>query len=353
MKSTSGSIRSRLRALTLAILLTAAAAILAACSGGGDGDASATASAATPAAPATATATLTPAPTAVATATASSPPEARQAGGPGAAGAAIDSALTRDDVDCSAEVLADHDPQFVFTTAHYVVDGKLGAVCLGDEDPRLTGTWTTLSTITPAGALQALVLFGGFTQEGGEDDPAGETLAFVNPVGALDGTQFQMSINLPAAEADEAEARLTMAHELSHVFTATPDQLDRESGPVSCDTYFNGQGCYLAGAYLLAWIDAFWPPELLDQVDPEADDPAGADARCSVDAGFLGPYAATSPEEDFAESFSAFVFDVPVDGDELAEKARFFARYPELADFRERAEAAGLTPEPNRFEPCG
>ncbi|CAN5465478.1 hypothetical protein BH23ACT6_BH23ACT6_06100 [soil metagenome] len=49
-----------------------------------------------------------------------------------------------------------------------------------------------------------------------------------------------------------------------------------------------------------------WSEDFRDQVDPE-DEPSAADgpARCDADAGFFGAYAATTTEEDFAESFSA------------------------------------------------
>ena len=67
------------------------------------------------------------------------------------------------------------------------------------------------------------MLFGGFVPDGACAD---DTLAFVNPVDS-DGSGFQMSINTVDAAADPDELLLTIAHEFSHVFTATAERLDR------------------------------------------------------------------------------------------------------------------------------
>lgn len=261
---------------------------------------------------------------------------------------------TRDDVDCSQEGLGADDATD-FVTAHLVVDGELGAVCLGEEDPTLLRAWDDLATITPTDQLNDLAVFAGFVNpqaaELGED--AETTLAFVN---ALDdeGTAFQMSVDLDEFDADPDQARLTIAHEFSHVFTTNSTQLDRSQEAFDdCTTYLAADGCFYPDALITAWVETFWGDGLLDTLDPDVEPSLESGAeRCELDAGFLGPYAASDPEEDFAESFSAFVFAVPVPS-AAQERLDWMADQPGLVEFRERAEAAGLTPLPDTFDPCG
>jgi hypothetical protein len=251
--------------------------------------------------------------------------------------------------DCTQDALSGSDDTFVFTSAHRVVDGELGELCFGTQDPAIVAAWDDLAIIAPVGQLSDLALFGGFEPDGGE---AAETLAFVNPLD--DGSQFQMSVNTVEAAADADELLLTLAHEFSHVFTATPEQLDRTDEAVDgCTTYFNGEGCYLDDALMTAWIDEFWSADMLMGVDPLEDSTDDAEARCALDEGFFGPYAATNPEEDFAEAFSAFVFRVQPASEGQARRLEWIGRQPGLAEFRDRADAAEMTPLDNNFERCG
>jgi hypothetical protein len=252
--------------------------------------------------------------------------------------------------DCSQRALSGDDPEFVFTSAYRVVDGELGERCLGVDDPTTLAAWSALATIAPAAQLSDLALFAGFEPDG---ENAAETLAFVAALDA-DGTQFQMAVNTVEADVDYDELLLTLAHEFSHVFTSTPAQLDRTDEAIEgCATYFNGEGCYLPDSLILQWIETFWDEELLRSVDPFEDSPDAADARCALDAGFFGSYAATNPEEDFAEAFSAFVFRLEPDTDGQAERLAWIGAQPGLAEFRDRADAADMTPLPNNFEICG
>lgn len=252
--------------------------------------------------------------------------------------------------ECHQDALSGDDDTVVFTSAYRVVDGDLGELCFGMPDPTIVAAWDDLATIAPQAQLSDLALFGGF-EPNGED--AAETLAFVNPIDD-DASQFQMSVNTVEAKADPDELLLTLAHEFTHVFTATPEQLERTDEAVDgCSTYFNGDGCYLEGALIVAWIDEFWPADMLDDVDPEVDSPEDADARCAIDDGFFGPYAATNPEEDFAEAFSAFVFRIDPVTDGQARRLDWIAAQPGLAEFRDRADAAAMNPLPNNFGPCG
>lgn len=267
-----------------------------------------------------------------------------------AAAGGVDLSLERDDVDCSAEGLGSSE-ESDFSVSHVVVGGSLGAVCLGSEDPTLVEAWRNLAAITPPLQLADLALFGGFSAS---DDSDEVTLAFVNVVD-FEGSAFQMSINLQAFAEDGDEALLTMAHEFSHVFTGLSTQLDRSDEAFeSCDTYFNGEGCYRADSLMFAWITEFWGGGLIDQIDPYGE-ASGADGqeRCDLNAGFFGAYGASTPEEDFAESFSAMVFRLDANSSNQQAKLDWLAAQPGLAEFRDRAVDAGFGPLGNNFDRCG
>ena len=88
-------------------------------------------------------------------------------------------------------------------------------------------------------------------------------------------------------------------------------------------------------------------------IDPEVESVDDADERCADDDGFFGPYAATDPEEDFAEAFSAFVFRLDPATDGQSARLDWIEAQPGLTEFRDNADAAGLTPLDNNFDVCG
>lgn len=267
---------------------------------------------------------------------------------------ADDGSPTRSDVECDAEALGDDDTA-QFSVANFVVDGELGAVCFGDADSDdanvVAEAWRQLAVIAPQGQLGDLGLFGGFQ---GDDSADEVTLAYVNTIDD-DGTLFQMSINIQSSIDDPDELLLTMAHEFSHVFTGLNTQLDRSDEAFDrCDTYFNGEGCYLPDSLMFAWIQEFWANGLIDEIDPEVEASiADGQDRCDRNAGFFGAYAASNPEEDFAESFSAYVFRIEPATDAQRAKLDWIGQQPGLAEFRDRAIAADLGPSENRFDSCG
>ena len=251
-----------------------------------------------------------------------------------------------------AEQLSDEvcDPQLVgddegpVTSMYVIVDGVLDGLCWGDPDEAVTGAFELLETATPTSQLRDLHYVAGF--DGGAD-----TLAFIAPVDdAYSG--FVMAIDTVSAVDDPAELRLTVLHEFSHVFTQRNDQLDVDGDPDSCPTLWNGAGCFIPGSYVDDWINRFWSDEELRSLPFNAVDEAAGIERCAVDPGFLGAYAASGPEEDLAETYSAFVFDLDVPA-AVQPRFEFFEEYPELAEARDRVREAGLGPVPNSFDRCG
>ena len=259
-----------------------------------------------------------------------------------------DPTLTRTDVDCTLEFISSgggEDFADGFTSGHFVVDGILGEPCLG-EDERLLRAWEWLRLVAAPSDMEELILLAGF-------DAPSDLLAYVEALSTGDGgVAFQMTVNLGEAELDDIELALTMAHEFTHVFTGIDDQLDRTVDESQCFTYYEGEGCYTDDSFIARWVEEFWG-DWIHEVDPMNPDDEAAVDRCMLDDSFLGSYAATNPEEDFAETFSAYVFSVPVDSPGLLAKYAFFDADPYLASFRARVDASGEGPLPNQFEGCG
>lgn len=239
-------------------------------------------------------------------------------------------------------------PGITFTVAHQVVDGQLGATCFGSEDDTLLSAWYILSDITPPGQLRDLTVFAGFEGAGNESS----TLAYVVPVDD-DGSQFQMAVNLPMSRDDWDETALTMAHEFSHVFTAVPNELDRFAAQGDCGTYESVDGCYIEGSVLADWYQRFWPRFGYDPSGGQEADEIDGEARCDANPGFFGSYGASNPEEDFAESFAAYVMRVDALSSAQQEKLDWIDGFAGLREFRERAEATGYGPFANNFGACG
>ncbi len=263
--------------------------------------------------------------------------------------AIFDPSLTRDDVVCDAFELGDDDVTEI-VVGHYVVDGNLGEVCYGEEDPAVIEAFEELAVIVPSAQLTDLVLFGGFQSTGDGDE---ETLAFVTTM-SEDDTQFVLAVGIDAYNDDLNIARLTNAHELAHVITQTEFELDRSVFEDECDTYSNSLGCFEEDSLMWAWMTEFWDPSVLVTINGSAEAfIADGEQRCSINDSYFGAYAASNPEEDFAEAFSAYVYGLEPATPGQAAKLDWLAAQPGLAEFRARADAAALTPLDNSFEICG
>jgi hypothetical protein len=242
---------------------------------------------------------------------------------------------------------ADVEDGGVVTAMHFVVKGQVQPPCSGEVDPRLDAAWTAMADVTPAALLSDISLLAGF-----EGCDTCDTLAFVTTLDE-DAEFFLMAIDVQAGAEDPNELALTMQHELTHVFTQVPaTQLDISIPAEECTTYYNGTGCLRESAYTWQWIQQFWDAEALATIpaDGDVNEEAG-EARCVTDAPYTGSYGASNPEEDIAEVFAAYVFDVDV-STALEEKLAFFDQYPEFREVRERAEALGRWDADYSFEDC-
>jgi hypothetical protein len=146
----------------------------------------------------------------------------------------------------------------------------------------------------------------------------------------------------------------TLIHEFAHILTLNDTQAevdmdlfyDDENDELydlaveNCDYFFNGDSCLYEDSYLYEFFTAFWGDifeewlEVSEYEEEEYED-ALYDFWETYEDEFVTEYAATSPDEDIAESFTHFVLTPKPEGTSIAEeKVLFFYQYPELVKMR-------------------
>lgn len=245
-------------------------------------------------------------------------------------------------IDCSPGEVSDVEGEVL--TIYRVTNGRLGERCFGERNDVLLRSWLALNELATPEQLAPIRLFAGINSDSAS--------AFTVAVGTKPFDQFAIAVDLQSARLDGLELRLTMAHEFSHVFTQMPTQntADRRG---TCDTFYNGYLCFKPSSYVYAWTEQFWAEAALEALPLSgANDEDGGLERCSTNPSFLGSYAAVHPEEDLAESFSAFVFGLEVPP-AVQGRVDFFLDYPELVAYRDNAQSSAYAGSSLPFDRCG
>lgn len=163
-------------------------------------------------------------------------------------------------------------------------------------------------------------------------EPNSNTIAFMDRDAATG--RFLMGINDPVHLATDAqEQKLTIAHELMHMIVVNElvKPAAETAAALPCDGVIEpDEGCYKRGSIYADFVTRFWP-----QADRDA-------AANNVDlfekkkGSFVTPYAATSPHEDIADSFSVWLINEGK-GETVADaKQRFFGNYPNLVALKQQ-----------------
>ena len=223
-----------------------------------------------------------------------------------------------------------------------------------DDTARHEAMWSRFANLIPQEQRSMVYAFVIFT------DGPGETMAAVEPDPG-DPNRWSLAVDIADAD-DQGEFTSTLIHEFGHLLTLNerqvpPDQQlalepDNETlyeeAAAACSTYFPGEGCSEPESYINAFFGQFWDG-IYDEwmeVDAEADEELYYERLDEFyqdrQDQFVTDYAATTPEEDIAESWTAFVLQSKPAGDSIAEqKILFFYAYPELV--RLRAELVART----------
>lgn len=141
-----------------------------------------------------------------------------------------------------------------------------------------------------------------------------ETNAYVKVAG---GTSATLGLNAkPFIPSETIQNNL---HELAHLFSLTPDEVDYSIEKEYCWTNYTEEGgCFYVDSYLYKFYDRFWLPKYEETSEY-----------------YLSEYATTHEQEDFAESFMYFVLYPKPTGNTVAErKILFFYEYEEMVMLR-------------------
>lgn len=129
----------------------------------------------------------------------------------------------------------------------------------------------------------------------------------------------------------------TVVHEFGHILTLSANQM-QENGRSVGETYETEEGITKEKAYLNQFYQKFWKSmaDQVKQLENVEDEEAYMAFFDKYADHFVTEYAATSPEEDIAESFMRFVLDPKPEGNTVADqKVKFFYQFNELVNMRD------------------
>lgn len=160
-------------------------------------------------------------------------------------------------------------------------------------------------------------------------DGRDRTLAYViqNP----DYTKFRLSIDEKDA-VDELgnftnEGLETLIHEFAHIITLNNSQVNISEMEKE-DPDINKS--YKESSYLNSFYNLYWK-----NIYPDFIEENNIDFYKKYKNQFVSDYAATNIEEDIAESFRAYVFDIKIKKDSIASnKVMFFNKYPQMVELK-------------------
>jgi len=225
---------------------------------------------------------------------------------------------------------------------YHVSKGRLSYLINGTADRCHAQVWSVLSAVFPREVTTSISKFVVYERGGSRRTDA---LGYVRPD---DGTRTGWEFGLSLVGLSDQDLATLLTHELAHLLSLNGRQVDANSDREECDTYVTGGDCTRPGSLLDDYVDRTWSRALLVQFERFQDldegprfDRAQSSFHSRNRQHFVSSYAATAPEEDFAETFSAWCLagapDAPrLATPELVAKARFLSSRPELEGLRAR-----------------
>lgn len=202
---------------------------------------------------------------------------------------------------------------------------------LRDDTTAHQSIWNYYTAIIPPGErtmLDSLVLF---------TDGLDNTLAWVD-TSPFDETKWSLGVDLRDTH-DPRELTYTLIHEYAHLVTLSEDQMPYSSQ--ACNTYASDGYCATSSSYINQFVEQFWLEHLVEWSDINAitdEDEYYQQLEAFYNTyqdEFITEYAATSPEEDLAETWSFFILSPKPHGATIAEqKILFLYQFDELVRLR-------------------
>lgn len=238
---------------------------------------------------------------------------------------------------------ADEDTKYVYSIAGSAIklvrsDGDVSALpAVARDTAQHQQVWQRVTELIPEsyrGNLQYFYIF---------SDGAEGTMAYVEPL--VDG-KWALGIDALDAKNDPRELTLTIIHEYGHTLTLGVDQIEdlsrlsyAEAEQRCKPRYFTGDGCAKPDSFIEKFYRSFWTGRVTKQYRrgfaQESGDTAAVPLYEDDPSRYVTEYAASSVEEDIAESFAYFVFhDRPTGTAIKDDKLRFFEQFPSLMKLR-------------------
>lgn len=183
-------------------------------------------------------------------------------------------------------------------------------------------TWRAVAALLPNDKLKNDVAeYHVFTD--GEED----TLAYVSQLEDDDNKWLFAVDSVDAKNKQSKTFVTTVTHEFAHILALEKDQVMPGIGKSDCTQIFwMEEGCPIANAHILNYFNQFWRGDLYAEHQTFVEGLEGLDKEDAVaefydlhQDKFINEYSATDPIEDFAETFSYFVF---IDQIEFPEETR-------------------------------
>ncbi|WP_052444472.1 putative zinc-binding metallopeptidase [Flammeovirga sp. OC4] len=222
-----------------------------------------------------------------------------------------------------------------------------GEIITGSQYNNTLGVqyWNFINELLPHDLTKEYVHCFRIYTDGEEGDLGGMTLMNES------NKDWQLEIDiadLNLEETDESKIldyQHTLIHEFGHLLTLNITQIEPTNDEYQDDTkgYLTSEGYARKDSYLQAFVTQFWPDEILfqwDKIDQMKNQKKKEkrlfDFYLDTPRSFVTDYAAESPEEDIAESWTYFVLDEIKSGNTIKEqKVAFFYNYPELVQYRD------------------
>lgn len=211
---------------------------------------------------------------------------------------------------------------------------------LQDDTGKHKAVWNRFIKIIPSSERKDLSFFEIFTD--GKENTFGAITQDEN-----DPAKWVLIIDIgDAFEKDklqDKELTYTLIHEFGHLFTLNKSQIDyRISSEENCQPrYLTDEGCTKGNSYLNNFVKNFWMDILSEKRNMEN---ISDEERYTKEADnfylkykdrFVTDYAATNPEEDIVETWTAFVLQEKKSCNTLLEKKIcFFGEFEELNKLR-------------------
>lgn len=230
-----------------------------------------------------------------------------------------------------------------------IVNGRISNKAY-PEDTLAQLYWTKVLQILPDSILykyvKKITLFSdGLKNELGGMSPLNDN----NDAWEIDLDTLDMNLRNPDSS-HTIDYLHTLIHEFGHLLSLNDKQVYPTKDQFQDDNkgYLTSEGYAFQSSYLSLFTKRFWPMDLLNEWD-KIDQIRNERRKLNLlydfylvrAQSFINDYAAESPEEDLAESWTFFVLSDSTSGHSIKhQKINFFYQFDELVDYRTQIRSA-------------